>query len=162
MNHASFAHYQMTSFPYLSPSSTQPSKKPVSSLPLPRNNTPSPSSHRRKLRLVKKTISTRQKEPIHKASVDDYDKERQVKEEPIVYPLITYDPGLLDLALVIVTLSQTQTIRVCLHTRYDVGDTKNTLPAPPADGAVESAYPSSFAHSLLRHFTSRGQAMLTD
>lgn len=111
---------------------------------------------------MKKAMSTRQKESIHKASVDDYDKKTQVKEEPIVHPLIAYDPGLLDLALIIVTLSQTQTIRVYIHAQYDVGDTENPLPAAPADGAVESAHPSSFTHSLLRHFASRGQAVLAD
>lgn len=59
---------------------------------------------------MKKGTGRKPKEPIHKASVDDYDKKQE--KESIVYPLITYDPGLLDLALVIVTLSRTQTIMV--------------------------------------------------
>ena len=111
---------------------------------------------------MKKGTGRKQKEPINKASVDDYDKKTQEKEESIVYPLITYDPGLLDLALIIVTLSRTQTIMVLLCTECDVGHAANPLPAAPADGAVGSAHSPSVARTALRHLTPRGQALLAD
>ena len=111
---------------------------------------------------MKKGPGRKPKEPIHKASVDDYDKKTQEKEESIVYPLITYDPGLLDLALIIVTLSRTQTIMVLLCAECDVDHAANPLPAAPADGAVGSAHSPSIARAVLRHLTPRGQALLAD
>ena len=47
--------------------------------------------------------------------MDDYDKKAEKKEEPVVYPLITYDPGLLDVAVIVVSLSRTQTMIVSLR-----------------------------------------------
>lgn len=111
---------------------------------------------------MKKGTGRKPKEPIHKASVDDYDKKSQEKEESIVYPLITYDPGLLDLALIIVTLSRTQTIMVLLCAECNVGHAANPLPAAPADGAVGSAHSPSIARTALRHLPPRGQALLAD
>lgn len=47
--------------------------------------------------------------------MDDYDKKAEkIKEEPVVYPLITYDPGLLDVAVIVVSLSRTQSMIVSL------------------------------------------------
>lgn len=92
-------------------------KEPATALPPPLRNTPSPSSHRRRLRLTKRSNTTRKpRATLHKASVDDYDKKAEKKkEEPVVYPLITYDPGLLDVAVIVVSLSRTQTMIVSLR-----------------------------------------------
>lgn len=72
-------------------------------------DTPTPTSHRRKLRLVRNEHRF-----LHKASVDDYDFSPQEEEpQPVVYPLLTYDPGLLDMAVIVVHLNRTQRIVVC-------------------------------------------------
>lgn len=76
-------------------------------------NTPPLNSHRRKLRLIKKEESNRKakSKARHKASIDDYDK-KKTKPESLIFPFITYDPGLLDTALIAVSLSRTQLITV--------------------------------------------------
>ena len=66
------------------------------------SNLSSPStSHPRKLRLVRN-----EQRFVHKASVDDYDNftPEMDSPQPVVYPLLTYDPGLLDTALIFVVL----------------------------------------------------------
>lgn len=100
-------------------------------LPLPAINTPSETTHRRKLRLIRQDPSHREDirlrskrkstshvvkpQERHKASVDDYDKEKHKSKKPqnhLLFPFITYDPGLLDIAVIMVTFSQTQRMTV--------------------------------------------------
>lgn len=100
-------------------------------LPLPAINTPPETTHRRKLRLIRQDPSHREDyrtknkrkstsqvvkpQERHKASVDDYDKEKHKSKKSqnhLLFPFITYDPGLLDTAVIMVTLSQTQKMTV--------------------------------------------------
>ena len=70
----------------------------------PNSNLSSPSTtHHRKLRLVRN-----EQRFVHKASVDDYDSVSPELDspQPVVYPLLTYDPGLLDTALILVVLNR--------------------------------------------------------
>lgn len=70
----------------------------------PNSNLSSPSTtHHRKLRLVRN-----EQRFVHKASVDDYDSVSPEMDspQPVVYPLLTYDPGLLDTALIFVVLNR--------------------------------------------------------
>ena len=105
---------------------------------------------------MKKGTGRKPKEPIHKASVDDYDKKTQEKEESIVYPLITYDPGLLDLAPVIVTLSRTQTIMVLpLHGVRRRSRSKPTSSCSCRRSCGVSAFSLHRSHSPSPSHTSR-------
>ena len=67
------------------------------------NPTPPSNIHHRKLRLVRN-----EQRFVHKASVDDYDCSSPENDspQPVVYPLLTYDPGLLDTALIFVVLQR--------------------------------------------------------
>lgn len=77
------------------------------------NNTPDENTHRRKLRLIR--TERKKSNQRHKASVDDYDKpkhqQRQI-EEPVLFPFLAYDPGLLDIAWIAITLTRTNSILV--------------------------------------------------
>lgn len=68
--------------------------------------------------------------PVHIASVDDYDLVNQkgsqcqcqcVKDSIEhssfqAFPFVTYDPGLLDTAVIMITTSRTQSVHVCFKT----------------------------------------------
>ena len=74
------------------------------------NSTLSSNTHHRKLRLVRN-----EQRFVHKASVDDYDISSPEIDspQPVVYPLLTYDPGLLDTALIFVVLSRGKCVVGC-------------------------------------------------
>ena len=77
----------------------------------PPQNTPNVSSRRRKLRLVRNQL--KKDRSFHIASVDDYDDTNaDVQKEAILFPFLTYDPGLLDTAVILVATSRTQNVFV--------------------------------------------------
>lgn len=85
-------------------------RKPYRLQPPPQN-TPNVSSRRRKLRLVRNQL--KKDRSFHIASVDDYDDvNADVQQETILFPFLTYDPGLLDTAVVLVATSRTQNVFV--------------------------------------------------
>ena len=77
----------------------------------PPQNTPDVSSRRRKLRLVRNQL--KKDRSFHIASVDDYDDTNaDLQKEAILFPFLTYDPGLLDTAVILVATSRTQNVFV--------------------------------------------------
>ena len=89
----------------------QPTIRKSHRLQPPPQNTPDVSSRRRKLRLVRNQL--KKDRSFHIASVDDYDDTNaDVQKETILFPFLTYDPGLLDTAVVLVATSRTQNVFV--------------------------------------------------
>ena len=50
---------------------------------------------------------------FHIASVDDYDdNDSEGPLDPVVFPFLAYDPGLLDTAVILISTSRTQSVYV--------------------------------------------------